>query len=70
MVRPNIAVSEDWLQIHVVPHISNHFPKGVATVLGHALLWAVYDENMSTILDAALVDRVREEMMVRLPATG
>jgi hypothetical protein len=42
--REGSGVSDDWILQHVAPRIASRFPRAVALVLGHALLWLVFED--------------------------
>ena len=41
------------------------FPKGIAIVLGKELLWGIYNEGVSSMLDATMVSTVRRSEVER-----
>ena len=44
--------------------IAKVFPEMMAIVLDKALLWAIYDEEMSKIIEETLVARVKESVQM------
>ena len=58
-LRRSSRVSDDWLLENVSSNIARVFPRPVAVVLGKALLWAICDEEASTLVDTTMVERVR-----------
>jgi hypothetical protein len=54
-LKTNSGVSDDWLAQYVAPNILRRFPR---QVLGRALLWACFDEEVKEILPPALSNRI------------
>jgi len=45
VVMEGSGISDNWILHHVVPRIASRFPRGVALVLGRALLWLVFEDS-------------------------
>ena len=50
-LRGGSTISSEWILANVVPRISQLFPCPVTEVLGQALLCAVFDHDVSPVLD-------------------
>ena len=57
-VKDGSGISDDWIVCHIVPRVASRFPRQVAVVLGHALLWKIFDDNTGHLPDE-LVARVK-----------
>ena len=44
-VKTNSGITTDWILSNVVPNIANVYGRGVAKVLGKALLWCIFSEH-------------------------
>ena len=58
-LRRGCGISDDWVLDNVAIHIARHFPRGVALVLGKALLWGVFDESISSVIEDEIVSRIK-----------
>ena len=58
----NSNVTDEWIIENVSSNIALLCPKQGSVVLGRALLWDIFDEDMSKILPASMVDRVKRLM--------
>ena len=58
-LRGGSTISSEWILANVTLRISQFFLRSVAEVLGHALLWAVFDDEISPEQDTRLVQRVK-----------
>ena len=58
-IQAESGVSDDWILQNVCPNVGSIYPRRVAVVLGRALLWAIYDQAFSEILDQELCVRVK-----------
>ena len=47
VVKEESGVTDDWIRTHVMPRTAEKYPKQVATVLGRAVLWKVFDASVS-----------------------
>ena len=45
----------EWIGSHVVPHIKRVYGPVIASVLGRALLWRIFDPTQSVVVDSASV---------------
>ena len=61
-ISPKSSVTDEWIVQNVSPNIARLCPRQVAVVLGRALLWAIYDEEMSNVVPASMVARVKTIM--------
>ena len=69
-IRAESGISDDWILRHVCPQIESKFPRKTSIVLGRALLWAIYDEELGDIIDPQLSERVKTaatQVASRLP---
>jgi hypothetical protein len=65
------GISEQWILDHVSVHIRRHTPRQVTIVLGMALLWAIYDDELGTIINdefSASVKSAARQLNSNLPA--
>ena len=72
-LKSNSGLTDEWLLQNVGGAIRQIFLEEVALILSKALLWAIFDEDMSSLLDNELVQRVKEQVervAGRLLATG
>jgi hypothetical protein len=70
-LRRGSGISEQWILDHVSVHIQRHTPRLVAVVLGTALLWAIYNDELGTIINdefSASVKSVARQLNSNLPA--
>jgi hypothetical protein len=70
-LRRGSGISEQWILDHVSVNIQRHTPRQVAVVLGTALLWAIYDDELGTIINAefsASVKSAARQLNSNLPA--
>ena len=56
------GLTDEWVLNNTGAHIGRVFPEGIALVLGKALLWGIYNDQISSIIDATLVQTVRNEV--------
>jgi hypothetical protein len=69
-LRRGSGISEQWILDHVSVHIQRHTPRQVAVVLGTALLWAIYDDELGGIINAefsASVQSAARQLNSNLP---
>jgi hypothetical protein len=52
-------ISDEWITDFVCPHIASRFQRGVALVLGRALLWAIFDTATNSYIPAGLRNRIK-----------
>ena len=62
-IRRGSGVSDQWLFDNVCTQIGRHFPRGVGLVLGRALLWAIFDEKITKLIDDEMVARVKAAVL-------
>jgi hypothetical protein len=62
-LRRGCGVTEQWLIDNVVVQVGRHFPRGVALVLGKALLWGIFNENTTALIDNAMSERVKAAVL-------
>ena len=53
------GLTDDWLLSNVSIQIGQRFPRRIGVVLGKALLWGIYDEEMNYLMEPAMVARVK-----------
>ena len=58
-LRNGCGVSDAFIVEHVTPFIAAKYPFAVAATLGRALLWAIYSEEMSGMIDEGVRERVK-----------
>jgi hypothetical protein len=58
-LRQNSGISEEWIAEHVVPNIVQRLDPHVAAVLGRALLWACFEQELEQWIPPAIKDRVQ-----------
>ena len=58
-LKEGVGISDEWLLQNVSCNIGILYPRPVAVVFGKALLWGVFDEDVSKLMDQRYVDRVR-----------
>ena len=61
-LRDGCGLTDQWILDNTGAHIGKVFPEGIAIVLGKALLWGVYDDTITSILDSTMVATVRNEV--------
>ena len=61
-LREGCRLTDQWVLENVGEEIKKIFPDMVAILLGKALLWAIYDDSMSKILNENKVARVKENV--------
>jgi hypothetical protein len=55
-VRRGYSISDEWVVMaHVSPFILQQFPRQVAVVLGKAILWGVFNNQVSQYTDVQMV---------------
>ena len=54
------GISSEWICHHVVPNIKPVYGPVVASVLGRALLWRIFDPTQSLVVDSATVACVKD----------
>ena len=52
-------MSDNFILENVSQNIHHYFPRHIALVLGKALLWAIYDNEISPHIDIGMVNRVK-----------
>lgn len=57
--RNGCGLSDGFIIEHVSPFIATHYPRAVAVTLGKALLWAIYSDELSGIIDQEMKERVK-----------
>ena len=59
-LKEESGISSDWIIHHVVPNINRVYGPVVAKVLGHALIWRIFDDTQSLVCDIDTISRVKE----------
>jgi hypothetical protein len=62
-IRRGCNISDEWIVTHVTPFILQQCPRQVAVVLGKAILWGVFDNQVSQYMDAQMVQNVRTVLL-------
>ena len=60
-IRNASGVTDAFLFTHVVPNIRQHFGAALASCLGKALMWGIFNDEVAEWLPSALVERVKDE---------
>jgi hypothetical protein len=68
-IRSGCNISDKWFVTHVTPFILQQCPREVAVVLGKAILWGVFDDQVSQYMDAQMVQSVRT-VLLQVPNNG
>jgi hypothetical protein len=68
-IRRGCPISDEWVVTHVSPFILQQCPRQVAVVLGKAILWGVFDDQVSQYMDAQMVQNVRT-VLLQVPNNG
>ena len=58
-LKEESGISSDWICHHVVPNIKRVYGPVVAKVLGHALMWRIFDDTQSLVCDVDTVSHVK-----------
>ena len=58
-LKEESGISSEWICAHVVPNIKRVYGPVVAKVLGHALMWRIFDATQSLVCDIDTVVRVK-----------
>ena len=58
-LKEESGISSDWICAHAVPNIKRVYGTVVAKVLGHALMWRIFDATQSLVCDIDTVVRVK-----------
>ena len=58
-LKEESGISSNWICDHVVPNIKQVYGPVVAKVLGHALMWRIFDAIKSLVCDIEMVVRVK-----------
>ena len=59
-LKEESGISSNWIIHHVVPNINRVYGSVVAKVLGHALIWRIFDDTQSLVCDIDTISRVKE----------
>jgi hypothetical protein len=68
-IRNGCDISDEWVVTNVTPFILQQCPRQVAVVLGKAVLWGVFDNEVSEYMDAQMVQSVRTALL-QVPNNG
>ena len=58
-MKEESGISSNWICDHVVPNIKQVYGPVVAKVLGHALMWRIFDATQSLVCDVDTVVGVK-----------
>lgn len=58
-LRMGTGLTEDWFYRHISRYISQLYPRAVALLFGKALLWGIFDEKISAVMDTRYVACVK-----------
>jgi hypothetical protein len=69
VIRRGCPISDEWAVTHLSPFILQQCPRQVAVVLGKAILWGVFDDQVSQYMYAQMVQNVRT-VLLQVPNNG
>jgi hypothetical protein len=58
-IKEGANISNEWIISHVTPNINRVYGQGVATVLGKAILWAVFAEDCAITIPEHMKQKIR-----------
>ena len=63
-IKTGYDITDDFILNTVCPNIVSLLPRQIALVLGHALLWGIYNEEASEQIKNRIKNRVKSELII------